>query len=274
MAKSARAFVDILTPEIQRRKSQKSEDAEETDVLQWLLARSPDEADAELIAARLLHLNAECVSMTSFLATNALFDVLAAPQAERVEETLRREATETMASSSPSVDKLRYLDSALRESARRSNVVGVSMVRKVVAKGGVTLPDGTRLPDGCMVGVNSLGCHSDESIYAGAAKYKPFRFIEASPASSHPRQFTDTYDPGYLVFGFGPGAWAGRFIAAAQLKFLLAYLFSRYDIQMVMEGGIGGNWNGKGVRPENSWVGPDHVPPESAKVKVRRRKDI
>ncbi|EXJ93891.1 hypothetical protein A1O1_02284 [Capronia coronata CBS 617.96] len=92
-------------------------------------------------------------------------------------------------------------------------------------------------------------------------------------------QFIAT-SPTYLGFGHGRHACPGRFFAANELKLLIAYLVMRYDIQMVTEGkDVGregsddwiGNANGRGVRPECYWAGPNHVPPMGAKVRVRRR---
>ncbi|EXJ92197.1 hypothetical protein A1O3_00747 [Capronia epimyces CBS 606.96] len=90
-------------------------------------------------------------------------------------------------------------------------------------------------------------------------------------------QFIAT-SPTYLGFGHGRHSCPGRFFAANELKLLVAYLLTRYDIQMVVEGtsgaagndGLNGNGNGRGVRPECYWAGPNHVPPMGAKVRVRR----
>ncbi|KIW32981.1 uncharacterized protein PV07_04487 [Cladophialophora immunda] len=327
--KHTREYTEILTPEIIRRQrlqqetasgpksEHKGSEAEQTgdeaknDFLQWLLTRSltksyplPDETDPRIISARLLHVNFASVHTTSFIGTNALLDILAAPKNERVLETLRKEALDNMepdAGSGPAssmwsrtaISKMHYLDSALRESSRRASIIGVGVNQKVVAPGGITTPDGTHLPEGCMVATHSWGCHNDESLYEGADKYKAFRFVELRDKISsgvgdgdrdkaeREKEYLDkahlsfiATSPSYLGFGHGRHACPGRFFAAQELKLLLAYLLSRYEIQMVMEGGLGGNWNGKGIRPECYWAGPNHVPPMSAKVRVRRRKEF
>ncbi|OAL24026.1 hypothetical protein AYO20_10771 [Fonsecaea nubica] len=327
--KHTRAYTEILTPEILRRQrlqdvttadskaehkdseTEQPEDTAKNDFLQWLLTRSltksypsPDEADPQIICARLLHVNFASVHTTSFIGTNALLDILAAPRNERVLETLRQEALDNMepdARSGPAsrmwsrtaIAKMHYLDSALRESSRRASIIGVGVNQKVVAPGGITTPDGTHVPEGCMVATHSWGCHNDETLYEGADKYKAFRFVELRDKVSsglgdgdrdradREKEYLDkahlsfiATSPSYLGFGHGRHACPGRFFAAQELKLLLAYLLSRYEIQMVMEGGLGGNWNGKGIRPECYWAGPNHVPPMSAKVRVRRRKEF
>ncbi|KAJ9609815.1 hypothetical protein H2200_006144 [Cladophialophora chaetospira] len=322
--KHTREYTRILTPEILRRqrlqyqlpdieKDLKSENKPEAvtldeedqknDFLQWLLTRSktksytnPDEADPNIICARLLHTNFASVHTTSFIGTNALLDILASPHNEHVLETLRKEALETMDGEHSlwtrhSLTKMLYLDSALRESSRRASIVGVGINQTVTAPGGVTTPEGWHLPEGCMVATHSWGNHNDENLYPEADKYKPFRFIELRDKIPDTAQSAEQADkekayldkahlsfiatsPSYLGFGHGRHACPGRFFAAQELKLLLAYLLTRYEIQMVMEGGLGGNWNRKGVRPECFWAGPNHVPPTGAKVRVRRRKEF
>ena len=300
--KHTRDYTSILTPEILRRQRQKGKE-ERNDFLQWLLNRSkteshpgPDETDPAIICARLLHTNFASVHTTSFIGTNALLDILAAPKAEGVMETLRKEATETMDDderlwSRSSLMKMYCLDSALRESSRRASIIGVGMNQRVTVPGGVTTPEGWHLPEGCMVATHSWGAHNDENLYPDADKYKPFRFIELrdkipdvsddSERADREQAYLDkahlsfiATSPSYLGFGHGRHACPGRFFAAQELKLLIAYLLTRYEIQMVMEGGLGGNWNGKGVRPECFWIGPNHVPPTGAKVRVRRRKEF
>lgn len=299
--KHALEFTQILTPEIQRRQQQSADvgpvdDAQQddgaaeagnprgkNDFLQWLLTRSltkshtrPDETDPDIICARLLHINFASVHTTSFIASNALLDILAAPTSQGVLEKLETEARESMENveldsdakvrnwARNSLPKMKYLDSALRESSRRASIIGVGVNHKVVAKGGVTTPDGTFLPEGSLVAVHSWGVHNDGDLYDGPGEYRPFRFVEGT------EQFTAT-GPTYLGFGHGKHACPGRFFAANELKLLIAYLLVNYDIQMVMEGGVGGNWNGKGHRPECEWFGPNHVFPDGAKLRVRKK---
>ncbi|KIX02230.1 uncharacterized protein Z518_08169 [Rhinocladiella mackenziei CBS 650.93] len=331
--KHTRSYTKILTPEILRRQqlqqgganledvendgakaSGKETGAERNDFLQWLLTRSlrkshvfPDEADPDIICARLLHTNFASVHTTSFIGTNAILDILATPPSEGVVDKLRAEALATMDTddesepgskmwSRTSLGNMHFLDSALRESSRRASIIGVGVNHKVIVPGGVTTPDGTHLPEGCMVAVHSWGLHNDEGIYAGAGGYRPFRFVELrdqigecpgendmaeSAAKEKEKAYLDkahlqfiATSPTYLGFGHGRHSCPGRFFAANELKLLIAYLLTRYDIHMVMEGGVSGNWNGEGVRPECFWAGPNHIPPMGAKVSVRRRSEV
>ena len=318
-------LTEILTPEILRQQSlrhssetkkdvkvkekDEAEDDEKNDFLQTLLARvetrsrsNPNETDPSTVCARLLHTNLVSVPTTSFIGTNTLLDILASPKSERVLDTLREEAIDTMDADDElwthnGLTKMEHLDSALRESSRLASIVGVGINQMVAAPGGVTTPEGWHIPKGSVVATHVWGPHHDEINYPAASTYKPFRFVGLRDESP-PDAITNAKDnertkkpqqqdqpdethlsfaatsPTYLGFGHGRHACPGRFFADQVLKLLLAYLLTRYEIQMVMEGGVGGNWNGKGVRPECWWAGPTHVPPSSAKVRVRRREDF
>ena len=77
-----------------------------------------------------------------------------------------------------------------------------------------------------------------------------------------------TTSPTYLPFGHGRHACLGRFFASAELKILLATIFTLYDIELVDPKRDG---YGHMIRPKNIWVGAIVVPPVSARVRVRRR---
>jgi cytochrome P450 len=291
-------FDGLITSEIlERRQSStghdsKSEDqGSQHDLLQRLVDDSPlylspstHGADWETISNQIMLMNLKAVHTTSFAATNALLDILAAPPSEVVLKTLHKEALDTMDNqrqwTTEGCAEMRYLDSALRESARKATIQGVCMTGTVTAAGGVTTPDGLHLPHGCMVGTHAWARHHDAEVYSEPTKYRPFRFITpnsattATPAKLSLAMSDVLQD--HLSFGFPSNPCPGRYLAAQQLKILMAYVLTRYDIQMVMEGGIGGNWNGKGRRPESEWwlFGSRLGPPAAAKVRVRRRAEF
>jgi cytochrome P450 len=336
--KHSRAYTKILKPEILRRQrllqqhsqTQKTSppspgqtgDAEKSihskaeqpnDFLQWLLTRSqttpqhytgsPDETDADVICARLLHINFASVHTTSFIGTNVLLDILASDPADKVIEMLRQEAlntqdhptSETNATPPPTaptwsrsgLSKMYLLDSVLRESSRLASIIGVGVNHIITSPSGITLPDGTHLPKGNMLATHSWGLHHDDSIYAEADKFQPFRFADMGARTADGDesgvivskeekernvlekanlQFVATSEK-YLGFGHGRHACPGRFFASAELKLLVATLLTRFEVEIVGDG------NGKG-RPECFWAGPNHVPPMGAKVRVRRRVEV
>lgn len=75
------------------------------------------------------------------------------------------------------------LDSGLRESMRLWGFVSRGVLKEVVAKEGVTMPDGLHLPMGVKVGVHSFPIHHDEDVYHNANAFEPLRFCSVIPDS-------------------------------------------------------------------------------------------
>ena len=77
-----------------------------------------------------------------------------------------------------------------------------------------------------------------------------------------------TTSPTYLPFGHSRHACLGRFFASAELKILLATIFTLYDIELVDPKR---DADGNTIRPKNIWIGEVVAPPVRARVRVRRR---
>ncbi len=154
------------------------------------------------------------------------------------------------------------IDSALRESLRISSFLSVGIVRKVVAKDGITTPDGLRLPYGAKVAVPTYGIHNDENNYENPAVFDALRYVKQKDIIDRKVNLamvnsTSIFHP----WGYGRHACPGRFFAANELKLLLAYVVLNYDIEPLVE------------RPKGSWVANVSLPPMKAAIQVRRRKD-
>jgi len=66
---------------------------------------------------------------------------------------------------------------------------------------------------------------------------------------------------GSLAFGHGRHACPGRYLAACELKLMLAHVVMAYDVKLENDG----------VRPEDMWIVTTCVPNPNAKVLFRRR---
>ncbi|KAI7456553.1 hypothetical protein KC368_g45 [Hortaea werneckii] len=107
---------------------------------------------------------------------------------------------------------LEKIDSALRESLRISTFKARGLERVVVAPKGVTLPDGTHLRKGTKIGIPR---HKQETIRAPQPN-------TAMSSSSTPAKRSSHLDMGNMP---------GRFMAAYELKLIIAYISMHYDIQ-------------------------------------------
>ena len=282
-----RQVAKILTPHIKARIAALNEDPDSkshhpNDLLQWLITHSlnsptctPRDAQPRYLASRISICNFAALHTSTITITNTFLDLFSSPNAPEYYAAIRQEATAVLAAhtgtwTKAAVAQLVKTDSALRETLRHTGLGGRSLVREVVAKAGVTTPDGTHLPHGARIGVAASQIHHDEAHYENAHAYDAFRFSdlrEKLASSSHapnPNNHTVvTTSPTFLTFGHGRRACPGRFFAAHELKLLLALVSLRYEIKPI-EGG----------RPENTWISDLQVPPTGAKLSVRRRKDI
>ena len=144
---------------------------------------------------------------------------------------------------------------------------GRTLFRKVIVDG-VKTQDGIEIPKGTMFSVLSKMPQTDEATFEDALKYDPFRFsrIRESAAaegkSAAPVSFV-TVSPDHLPFGHGKHACPGRFILEFEMKMLMCYLLSHYDIEWPDE------YNGK--RPSNVYITEACFQPSGARMRVRKR---
>lgn len=127
---------------------------------------------------------------------------------------LRMEAAEAFPSAASwsdpaAIKKLVLADSALKESLRRSSIQTRGLLRAVVAREGLELPDGTHLPQGTWLGVPVEAVHMDERFYERPDEYEPFRFArmrEMGALDGHKGDATEVSDK-FLAWSYGRYAW-------------------------------------------------------------------
>lgn len=148
------------------------------------------------------------------------------------------------------------------------------MQRLVVAKEGLVTEDGIRLPQGTMVSILAHPSQTDAEAFADPLKYDPFRFSRqreaaADPATGRPGlsnlSFAST-SADYLPFSHGRHACPGRFLVDFEMKMILAYAVTNYDMEFPESYG--------GKRPPISWFAGFGIPPLEAKIRVRRKKKV
>lgn len=116
-----------------------------------LQATDPQERTADLIAKRTMTINFAAIHTTTMTSHNFLIDLLGSDPKLGYLEGLTDEIAAINDStngdwSKSSLAAMTRVDSALRESMRLSGFVVFGIERKVVAKDGVILPDGTKIP--------------------------------------------------------------------------------------------------------------------------------
>lgn len=270
-----------LLPLINERKAQREARAQGKDVgeepqdfITWLLRDAEENNDAEeldsrRICQRLMVLNFAAIHTTTFSATNSILDVYSADPSfnaiQGIQEEIENVLTEEKGVwSKKTLQKLVRTDSAIRESLRVSTFMTHGMDRLVLPKDGITLENGVHLPQGATLGTVVWPVHHDDDYYPRASTYDPFRFSrdrESSGTKGKGLGITiGTTSDHFLAFSHGRHACPGRFFAAAELKLMLAYIASHYDVEPIAD------------RPANEWIVDAVIPPTRATIRVRRRK--
>ena len=177
---------------------------------------------------------------------NVLLDLLSSPSDLAYYSRLRQEADTVFAKSEDwenqaSLGKLIHIDSSIRESLRRNPVMTKNILRQVIRKDGLEMPNGQKIPRGARLAVPTVRVHYDERFYPNAQLYEPFRYVpntakdsaevgpatdsknleEGDPTTSKQRkhQGLSTASETFLAFGYGRHSWyvSNRKYAGASL---------------------------------------------------------
>ncbi|EJD07780.1 cytochrome P450 [Fomitiporia mediterranea MF3/22] len=236
---STRRGIKHLAPIIEYRLKQMEEHGNEwpgkpNDMLTWIIDEAPNDEQKSVqgLTQRILSLNFAAIHTSSHSFTHGLLHLAAhpeyiAPMREEAERVIESDGWTKL-----SMQKMRKIDSFLKESQRFSGLGNISMTRKALAD--YKLSDGTFLPKGSFVTCNAYSVHRNDGVYADASEFRPFRFSDhreesAEEATHH--QLVSTSNE-FLPFGHGRHACPGRFFAANELKAMMAYLVLNYDMKL------------------------------------------
>jgi cytochrome P450 len=249
---------------------------EPQDHLQMMLRFAQRERPHELydlknITARLTAANFGSMHQTSIQVTNMLLNILASDTEYNTIAVLRDEVARILdndtAWTKGKVSKMIRADSVARETLRLHSFGGRAVFRKVMVDG-VETDGGVKLPRGSVFSFLSQPAHLDEDTYEDSLKYDPFRFSRVREAATdsttgNTLSFVST-SPDFLAFSHGKHACPGRFLIDFELKMIMAYVLTNYDIKFPEEYGD--------KRPANRWIAEAVAPPDGVKVLVKRRK--
>ncbi|KAH7092538.1 cytochrome P450 [Paraphoma chrysanthemicola] len=163
------------------------------------------------------------------------YHILRTPRAHTLLVSELRSALSTLAYPPPytALEKLPYLDACIKEGLRMHPVVG-HIFERVVPQSGLTLPNGTTLPPGTIVGVNPWVVHYKESVFgANVHEFRPERWFrgegETEDAFVERGRRMKEAD---LSFGGGNRICIGRPLALVEVYKVVASVFGRYDIKL------------------------------------------
>lgn len=273
-------------------------DQEPSDYFQIMLRfaqreRPQDLASLETMTRRLFLANFGSMHRTSFQTANMLLNIVDSDAKYNTIDMLREEISRVLTQAGTEANdmaswnraklgQLLRADSVARETMRLNSFDNRGSVRKVLADG-VTTEDGLPLPRGTVLSFLGHPAQVDEDVYGNAREYDPFRFSRPHEATMAPAgkaegeegkgapsapglgaQSFVTTSPYHLPFGHGRTACPGRFLVDLELKMIVAYAVTRYDLEFPAVYG--------GKRPRPVWLCESMVPPKGAKIRVKRRK--
>ncbi|KAL9715653.1 hypothetical protein Ac2012v2_000096 [Leucoagaricus gongylophorus] len=247
----------IITKRLERDIDSDDFDPDSNNMITWLW-RTANEGQRTIydIAIRLVWLDIASIITTSTVLTHILFDLATY---NLYIEPLREEIStivETEGWNKVSMEKMRKLDSFMKES-HRLNGSGFVMTRRL-AMSDFSFSDGTFIPKGTNFVVAGRGINQDERYYENPQEFQGFRFADKDPLKW---QMT-AINSEFMLFGIGRSACPGRFFAVAEMKTVIAQILLNYDIKLTEE---------KAGRPQSLHVAGLVHPSRTAKISLKKR---
>jgi cytochrome P450 len=225
----------LIMPEVQRRKerAQKALEAGQkppktADSIGWMYEISRGR-EVDYVAAQ-LSLTMAAIHTTTEALSQVLVDICQNPD---IVEPLRKEIVAVVSENGwtkVALQKLRLMDSLLKESQRYSPMGAVSMNRYVERE--FELSDGTVMPAGSRFFV--AGAYQDPKIYDSPEKFDAFRFSNKRLEPGQANAWGHVTTSGsHMGFGHGNHACPGRFFASNEIKVALCHLLLKYDVDLL-----------------------------------------
>lgn len=203
----------------------------------WMMKYiAPRHMNVESLVRHQLSFSFAAIHTTTHTLYNILFDLAARP---KYQHELREELKSVLKGSGGGLTqgdliKLRKMDSFMRESQRFNPTNVVAPMRLTIEP--LTLSTGQIIPAGTPIGFFNMSINQSNSLY----KYPPvevfdgYRFARMREEKEHENkhQFGCTGPAESFNFGHGIHACPGRFLAAAEIKVMLAYVLQNYDLKL------------------------------------------
>ncbi|GME41752.1 cytochrome p450 [Neofusicoccum parvum] len=200
-----------------------------TDALQWLQDTMDKTGKKFDIVGGQLGLGLGAIHTTSMALTRAIFDLCDNPEwVQPLREEVKKVLSEDGGWKKTTLQKMKLMDSVLKESQRRNPVHFTIMTR--IAEDDVTLSDGVLIRKGDMVTVTTTETMMDQAVFPEPERFIGDRFLRLRqvPGNENKWQYVTT-SVDHIGFGHGEHACPGRFFAGNELKIALAHMLLKYD---------------------------------------------
>ncbi|CAG9982117.1 unnamed protein product [Clonostachys byssicola] len=183
------------------------------DAIQWICDAAPTtETDCE-VCMRILYIYISAIGTTSTAIGQAVYDLA---ENAKFQDPIRDEIVSIVQEfrgwSKSSLNKMRKLDSSIKESQRLHPVTTATMMRK--AQKSCTLADGTTLPQGRWVVVPAYSINRSSQWHDEPDMFDAFRFSRLTERDSFGNRHGIVIPGrGFLTFGIGKHAWLDTVIS-------------------------------------------------------------
>ncbi|KAF6802151.1 hypothetical protein CSOJ01_11806 [Colletotrichum sojae] len=129
---------------------------------------------------------------------------------------------------------LPYLEAVCRETTRYHPSVSMTMER-IVPESGLTLPDGSVVPSGSLVGMNPYIVGRNKLVYgADADEYRPERWLQQEDESGEAHKLRmRQWNAADITFGGGSRICLGRNLSLMEIYKVVPSLISRFEIELI-----------------------------------------
>lgn len=157
--------------------------------------------------------------------------------------------------------QMQLMDSVIKESQRMKPGSLVNLERKALKD--VTLPDGSLLPKGTNVAVDTANMWNPD-IYKDPTVYDGYRFynIRKTGGSAGNTAQLVSVNSDFIAFGLGTSVCPGRFMVANEIKAALATILMQYDVRLPQV-----------KRPQIIYYGFEMLSDPTTVIEVKRRRD-
>ncbi|KAE8329207.1 cytochrome P450 [Aspergillus sergii] len=165
------------------------------------------------------------------------------PLREEVETILNRDNHQW---TKEGLEWMEKLDSFVKECQRFNPLDAGSLARRATKD--FTFRNGLRIPEGTFVFTPNAPVLFDEKHYPEAWQFDGYRFYRLGRITGRPLDYKFiAANPKYLQFGDGRHICPGRFMAADEIRLLLAHILVNYDIRPKDDGERPPNWTFKKI---------------------------
>ncbi|OQE11240.1 hypothetical protein PENFLA_c076G08504 [Penicillium flavigenum] len=256
-------LVKLITEEIARRELENKHRIPE-DMTDWMAQWVKDNPSycIESAVVRVIATFFGGIHTTTQLTVHTLLEIATRPE---YVDPLRQEITTALKThggwTKCAIESMTKLDSFIKEAQRFNPLDAASLARQATRD--FQFSNGLKLPRGTWVFAPNGPMLFDESLYPAGSQFDGLRFWKLAEQTQKPHDYRlVTASSKYLQFGDGRHTCPGRFMAADEIRLIVAHTLFHFDVAI----------KNHGPRPRNTTFKKICFPDMAAEIMLRPRK--